>query len=69
MRGTGNAMTPLRNPTGRGLRWSRSRDNDSRQAAWALGGGIGMGPITADIAYTFGAVFGDERFISLTVRW
>ena len=41
----------------------------SRQGVWALGGGIGMGPIAADIAYAFGAVFGDERFVSLTIRW
>jgi hypothetical protein len=41
----------------------------SRQAAWALGGGISTGPVAADVAYAFGAVFGDERFISLTVRW
>ena len=41
----------------------------SRQGVWALGGGISMGPIAADITYAFGAVFGDERFVSLTVRW
>jgi hypothetical protein len=41
----------------------------SRQAAWSLGGGVTVGPLAADIAYTFGAVFGDERFISLSVDW
>lgn len=41
----------------------------STQNAWALGGGISMGPVAADIAYSFGAVFGNDRFISLTVRW
>jgi hypothetical protein len=41
----------------------------SRNGAWALGGGLRFARVAADIAYSFGAVFGDERFISLTVRW
>ena len=41
----------------------------STRGAWALGGGLSIGPVAADVAYSFGAVFGDERFISLTIRW
>jgi hypothetical protein len=43
--------------------------SSSSQGAWAIGGSISMGPIAADVAYSFGAVFGDERFLSLTLRW
>ncbi|MGH7671304.1 MAG: hypothetical protein ACREMC_00255, partial [Gemmatimonadales bacterium] len=41
----------------------------SRQNSWALGGGVTLGRFTADIAYVFGVVFGNERLISLFVRW
>jgi len=61
---------PVSAATRGGFRSLANRDGGgSRQASWALGGGISMGPVAADVAYEFGAVFGDERFISLTVRW
>jgi hypothetical protein len=60
---------PVSAATRGGFRSLANRDGGSRQPAWALGGGVSMGPVTADVAYAFGAVFGDERFISLTVRW
>jgi len=53
-----------------GYRSLANRDGSgTREGTWALGGGLSMGPVAADVAYAFGAVFGDERFISLTVRW
>jgi len=67
LRGTWGPVTAA---TRAGLRSLANRDGaGSRQTAWALGGGISMGPVAADIAYSFGAVFGEDRFISLTVRW
>jgi len=64
------AWGPVSAATRAGYRSLANRDGSgSRQGLWALGGGISMGPIAADIAYAFGAVFGDERFISLTVHW
>ena len=40
-----------------------------RQGSWEIGGGLTLGPFTADMAYIFGVVLGDERYISLDVRW
>lgn len=61
---------PVSAATRGGLRSLASHDGiGSRQAVWTLGGGISMGPVTADVAYAFGAVFGDERFVSLTIHW
>ena len=53
-----------------GYRSLVNRDGSgSRQGAWALGGGLRFARVAADVAYTFGAVFGEDRFISLTIRW
>lgn len=61
---------PVSASTRAGYRSLANRDGSgSTQGVWALGGGLSMGPLAADIAYSFGAVFGDERFLSLTVRW
>ncbi len=48
---------------------SIANPDGSRQGSWALGGGVTLGPLGVDIAYTFGLVFGNERFTSLVVRW
>lgn len=61
---------PVNAATRVGYRSLVNRDGTgSRNGAWALGGGLRFARVAADIAYSFGAVFGDERFISLTVRW
>lgn len=53
-----------------GYRSLVNRDGSgSRRGDLALGGGLRIGWIAADIAYSFGAVFGDERFVSLSVIW
>ncbi len=53
-----------------GYRSLVNRDGSgSRLGAWTLGGGIRVGRLAADIAYTFGVVFGDERFVSLSLHW
>lgn len=66
----GGASGPVSAAIRVGYRSLANRDDSgSRQSTWALGGGVSMGRVAADIAYSFGAVFGDERFISLTVRW
>lgn len=67
LRGTWGSMSAA---TRAGYRSLAHRDGSgSSQGDWALGGGISMGPVAADVAYSFGAVFGNDRFISLTVRW
>lgn len=61
---------PVSAATRAGYRSLVNRDGTgSRHGAWALGGGLRFARVAADIAYSFGAVFGDERFISLTIRW
>lgn len=41
----------------------------TRRGTVGLGAGVGIGPVAADFAFTFGTVLGDERFISLSFRW
>jgi hypothetical protein len=53
-----------------GYRSLRNRDATAPAVnTWSLGGGVHIGPVAADIAYSFGTVFGEERYISLMVRW
>ncbi len=66
----GGAWGPAKAAIRSGYRSLLNRDaGGSRQGAWGLGGGLNVGRIAVDIAYTFGVVFGDERFVSLSIRW
>ncbi len=66
----GGTWGPAKAAVRTGYRSLVNRDaGGSRQGAWALGGGLNVRRIAVDIAYTFGVVFGDERFVSLSIRW
>jgi len=66
----GGTWGPVTGAARAGYRSLVNRDGSaSRQGAWTLGGGIRLGRIAVDIAYTFGIVFGDERFVSLSLHW